>query len=198
MAGAAAVCPELRFVNAGLEGVDSYAFNPHKWLLTNFDCDCFCVADRAPLLGALSILPEFLRNAATDAGAVIDYRDWQVPLGRRFRALKLWFVLRYYGAEGLRHHIRRHVALARELADWVAADTRFELRADLLQPGLLPPPGRRRGQPAAARRAQRLRSGLPEPRPARRPPGPAAGPGRAGTERRHVEAAWALVRSLAP
>ena len=91
------------------------ATNPHKWLLTNFDCDTFWVADRAALLGALSILPEYLRNAATESGAVIDYRDWHVPLGRRFRALKLWAVIRWYGAEGLRAHIREHVALAQEL-----------------------------------------------------------------------------------
>ncbi|MEP7020217.1 MAG: pyridoxal-dependent decarboxylase, partial [Pseudonocardiales bacterium] len=103
--------------------------NPHKWLLTNFDCDAFWVADRAALIGALSILPEYLRNSATESGAVIDYRDWQVPLGRRFRALKLWAVIRWYGAEGLRAHIRGHVALAQEFASWVAADERFELVA---------------------------------------------------------------------
>jgi aromatic-L-amino-acid decarboxylase len=103
--------------------------NPHKWLLTNFDCDAFWVADRAALLGALSILPEYLRNAATESGAVIDYRDWHVPLGRRFRALKLWAVIRWYGAEGLRAHIRQHVQLAQEFASWVAADERFELVA---------------------------------------------------------------------
>ena len=106
MAGSAAVCPELRWVNDGLDRVDSYAFNPHKWLFTNFDCTCFWVADRAALLAALSILPEYLRNEASASGAVIDYRDWQVPLGRRFRALKLWFVIRHYGAEGLAHHVR--------------------------------------------------------------------------------------------
>jgi aromatic-L-amino-acid decarboxylase len=100
LSGAAAVCPELRWVVDGLDRADSYAFNPHKWLLTNFDCDCFWVADRAALVQALSVLPEYLRNAATESGAVIDYRDWQIPLGRRFRALKLWFVLRYYGPRG--------------------------------------------------------------------------------------------------
>jgi aromatic-L-amino-acid decarboxylase len=126
-AGVAAVAPELRWLNDGLEHADSYATNPHKWLLTNFDCDAFYVADRAPLIGALSILPEYLRNAATESGAVIDYRDWHVPLGRRFRALKLWAVIRWYGAEGLRAHIRKHVALAQEFASWVAADERFEL-----------------------------------------------------------------------
>src|SRR5581483_4132327 len=78
-------------------------------------------------IGAMSILPEYLRNAASESGAVIDYRDWQVPLGRRFRALKLWAVIRWYGAEGLQAHIRKHVALAQEFASWVAADDRFEL-----------------------------------------------------------------------
>ena len=129
MAGSAAVCPELRWVNDGLDRADSYAFNPHKWLFTNFDCTCFWVADRSALLAALSILPEYLRNEASESGAVIDYRDWQLPLGRRFRALKLWFVIRHYGAEGLAHHVRRHVALAEELVGWVRADERFVLAA---------------------------------------------------------------------
>ena len=113
MAGAAALCPEFRHLFEGLELADSYAFNPHKWMFTNFDCDCFYVADRAALIKTLSVLPEYLRNQATDSGAVIDYRDWQVPLGRRFRALKLWFVIRHYGLQGLQYHIRRHVELAR-------------------------------------------------------------------------------------
>ena len=128
-AGVAAVCPELRWLADGVDLADSYCTNPHKWLLTNFDCDAFWVTDRSALLGALSILPEYLRNAATESGAVIDYRDWHVPLGRRFRALKLWAVIRWYGAEGLREHIRTHVALAQEFAAWVAADERFELVA---------------------------------------------------------------------
>ena len=128
-AGAAAVCPELRWTHAGVELADSYAFDPHKWLLTGFDCDAFWVADRAELIKALSVLPEYLRNAATESGAVIDYRDWQVSLGRRFRALKLWLVLRWYGAEGLRAHIRTGVTLAAGLAGRIAADERFELAA---------------------------------------------------------------------
>lgn len=128
-AGVAAVAPELRFVNAGLERADSYATNPHKWLLTTFDCTAFYVADRQPLLGALSILPEYLRNKATESGAVIDYRDWQVPLGRRFRALKLWAVIRWYGAAGLARHIRTGVELAQRFAARVEADDRFELVA---------------------------------------------------------------------
>jgi aromatic-L-amino-acid decarboxylase len=128
-AGVAAVAPEFSWLNAGLENVDSYATNPHKWLLTNFDCDAFWVADRSHLIAAMSILPEYLRNTASESGAVIDYRDWHIPLGRRFRALKLWAVLRWYGADGLREHIRDHVALAQEFASWVAADPRFELVA---------------------------------------------------------------------
>lgn len=129
-AGAAAVCPELRWTHAGVgEFADSYAMNPHKALLVNFDCDAFWVADRATLVGALSVLPEFLRNAATDSGAVVDYRDWHPQLGRRFRALKLWAVLRWYGAEGLRAHVRRHVGLAGEFADLLSADPRFEVVA---------------------------------------------------------------------
>lgn len=127
MAGAAGVVPDLRWVNDGVELVDSWCFDPHKWLFTNFDCDCLFVADRSALIGALSILPEYLRNAASEAGHVVDYRDWQVPLGRRFRALKLWFVIRHYGAEGLRRHVARHVELARDLAARVEADARFEL-----------------------------------------------------------------------
>jgi aromatic-L-amino-acid decarboxylase len=131
MAGSAAVCPELRTMYGGnsLARVDSYVMDPHKWLFTTFDCSLLWVADRSALVGALSILPEYLRNEATESGAVIDYRDWHVPLGRRFRSLKLWFVLRWYGVEGLRHHVREHVRLAGELAARVDADPRLELAA---------------------------------------------------------------------
>lgn len=129
MAGTAAVCPEFRHLLDGLEGADSYCFNPHKWMFTNFDCNLLFVRERAALINALSILPEYLRNQATHSGSVIDYRDWQVPLGRRFRALKLWFVIRHYGVEGLRHHIREHVRLTQELATWIARDASFEIAA---------------------------------------------------------------------
>ncbi len=129
MSGTAALCPEFRYLHDGIEHADSYCFNPHKWMFTNFDCDCFYVADRAALIRTMSILPEFLKNKATESGAVIDYRDWQIPLGRRFRSLKLWFVLRHYGIEGLQFHIREHVRLAQEFAAWVRADDRFELVA---------------------------------------------------------------------
>jgi aromatic-L-amino-acid decarboxylase len=130
MSGTAALCPEFRHIHDGLELADSYCFNPHKWMFTNFDCDCFYVADRAALINALTILPEYLRNEATESGAVIDYRDWQVPLGRRFRALKLWFVLRHYGAEGLCFHIRQHIALAQEFASWVDMSDDFNLAVE--------------------------------------------------------------------
>lgn len=128
-AGSAAVCPEHRGFLDGVEQADSYCTNPHKWLLTNFDCDLFYVADRATLIDALSVTPEYLRNAASDSGAVIDYRDWQAPLGRRFRALKLWFVVRHYGRAGLQAHIRQHIAWARWFEDRVRSDPRFELAA---------------------------------------------------------------------
>ena len=129
MAGTAALCPEYHYLHEGLEHAMSYCFNPHKWMFTNFDCSCFWVADRAALIKALSILPEYLKNQATASGAVFDYRDWQIPLGRRFRALKLWFVLRYYGLEGLRFHIRRHIALCRQLVGWIEDDDDYELPA---------------------------------------------------------------------
>jgi aromatic-L-amino-acid decarboxylase len=132
LAGNATICPEFRWLHDGLELADSYCVNPHKWLLTNFDCDCFYVADRAALIRALTILPEYLRNKATESGAVIDYRDWQVPLGRRFRALKLWFVIRWYGLAGLQQHIRHHVALAQAFAGWVRDDPRFEVVAPVI------------------------------------------------------------------
>lgn len=129
MSGTAALCPELRWIQDGVELVDSYCFDPHKWMGATFDCSVLWVADRGPLLGALSVLPEYLRNAASQSGAVIDYRDWHVPLGRRFRALKLWLVLRWYGLEGLRAMVRGHVALARRFVSWVEADPDWELAA---------------------------------------------------------------------
>jgi aromatic-L-amino-acid decarboxylase len=129
LAGSAAVCPEFRWLHDGLESADSYCFNPHKWLLTNFDCDCFYVADRDALIDALTVTPEYLRNPASESGRVFDYRDWQVPLGRRFRALKLWCVLRSFGVRGLQEHIRRGVELTRAFASWVEADPRWEVVA---------------------------------------------------------------------
>jgi aromatic-L-amino-acid decarboxylase len=129
MSGTAMVCPEFRHLQNGVEFADSYNFNPHKWMGANFDCSCFWVADRKALIQTLSILPEYLRNQATESGAVIDYRDWHIQLGRRFRSLKLWFLIRHYGVEGLQHNVREHVRLAHQFADWVRKDDRFELAA---------------------------------------------------------------------
>lgn len=129
MAGIATLCPEFRWLNDGVDLADSYGTNPHKWMGITFDCNLFYTADRASLLGALSILPEYLRTAAAETGAVIDYRDWQVPLGRRFRALKLWFTLRTDGVAPAQAMIRDHVAWTQQLAAWVAADDRFEILA---------------------------------------------------------------------
>ena len=129
MSGIAALAPEFRWVNDGMDHADSYCTNPHKWMGVNFDCDLYWTADRTALLGALSILPEYLRSAAAETGAVIDYRDWQIPLGRRFRALKLWFAIRCDGVASFQEMIRRHVDLAQELAAWAADDERFEIVA---------------------------------------------------------------------
>ena len=129
MSGIAALAPEFRWVNDGLEFADSYCTNPHKWMGVNFDCNLYWTADRSALLGALSILPEYLRSEAAEAGAVIDYRDWQIPLGRRFRALKLWFAIRCDGVASFQTMIRNHIALTQELAGWIADDDRFEIVA---------------------------------------------------------------------
>jgi aromatic-L-amino-acid decarboxylase len=111
----------------GVELADSFVFNPHKWMFTNFDCDVFWVADRNELIHTFSILPEYLKNKATESGAVFDYRDWHVQLGRRFRALKLWFVIRHYGVEGLQYHIRKHVETAQKFTQWVKNSGDFEI-----------------------------------------------------------------------
>jgi aromatic-L-amino-acid/L-tryptophan decarboxylase len=128
-AGVAALCPEHRDLLDGVELADSFCTDAHKWLLTAFDASLLWVRDATALPAALSITPEYLRNTASESGAVVDYRDWQVSLGRRFRALKLWTVLHTHGLEGLRAHIRGHVALAAELAGRVAAEPGFALAA---------------------------------------------------------------------
>jgi aromatic-L-amino-acid decarboxylase len=198
MMGTAALCPELRHIQAGLEAADSYCFNPHKWMFTNFDCDCFYVADRGALIRALSVLPEYLRNRATESGAVIDYRDWQIPLGRRFRALKLWFVIRHYGVEGLRHHVRRHVELAAWFARSIEESERFELAAP---PSLNLVCFRHRGGDAANERLLERLNGSGrmylthtklDGRYTLR-----LCVGQAQTEERHVEEAWRLIREAA-
>lgn len=129
MSGIAALLPEHRWVNDGLESVDSYSTNPHKWMGINFDCNLFWTTDRASLTGALSILPPYLASEAAMSGAAIDYRDWGVPQGRRFRALKLWFALRSEGVGPVQSMIRSQVEWTQELAALVAADSRFEIVA---------------------------------------------------------------------
>ena len=198
MAGTAALCPEFRYLHDGLEWADSYCFNPHKWMFTNFDCDCFFVADRAALVRALSILPEYLRNRATESGAVIDYRDWQVPLGRRFRSLKLWFVLRSFGIKELQRRIRGHIAMAKEFASWVAADSRFELAAPA---GLSLVCFRHRdGEAANQQIMDRLNASGRILLTHTRLNGKLTlrfSVGQTNTERRHVEQAWRLIQETA-
>jgi aromatic-L-amino-acid decarboxylase len=198
MAGTAAVCPEFRWTHRGVESADSYAFNPHKWMFTNFDCTAFYVKDRKALINSLSVVPEYLRNQASDAGAVIDYRDWHVPLGRRFRALKLWFVIRHYGVEGLQFHIRQHIALAQEFASWVKADSRFELLAP--HPLNLVCFRLKSGDEASERLLKRLNASGEMFVSHTKLDGKYAirfCVGQARTERRHVEAAWTAMREAA-
>ena len=141
-AGVAALCPELRWVVDGVELVDSFCTDAHKWLFTAFDASFLWVRDGRALPTALAITPEYLRNAATESGQVVDYRDWQVPLGRRMRALKLWSVVHGVGLAGLRATIRRHVALAAGLAEQVRAARRLPAaRRAVAGPGV--PAGRR-------------------------------------------------------
>jgi aromatic-L-amino-acid decarboxylase len=129
LAGSAAILPEKRSLLDGIELADSFVFNPHKWLFTNFDCSAYFTRDADTLVRTLAILPEYLK---TDRDReVSNFRDWGIPLGRRFRALKLWFVLRSYGAEGLRARLREHIALAQEFGRWVTESPDFELLAPI-------------------------------------------------------------------
>ena len=172
MSGIAALAPEHRWVNEGLEHADSYCTNPHKWMGVNFDCDLYWTADRTALLGALSILPEYLRSAAAETGAAIDYRDWQVPLGRRFRALKLWLTIRLEGVAAIQAMIRRHVELTQRLAALVARRRPVrDRRAAPAEPALHPARRRRRRDRPAHRAGQRDRVGAVHPDRARRPLG---------------------------
>ena len=124
-AGSAMICPEFRDLMRGAELADSFVFNPHKWLFTNFDCSAHFVRDPKLLTDTLGIRPPFLRTLGQEG--FVDYNEWSVPLGRRFRALKLWFVIRSYGVERMREMIRAHVAWARELAERIAAEPGFEV-----------------------------------------------------------------------
>ena len=124
-AGSAMICPEFRHLMRGVDQADSFVFNPHKWLFTNFDCSAHFVKDPNALTDTLGIRPPFLRTLGKEG--FVDYSEWSLPLGRRFRALKLWFVIRSYGVEALQEMIRRHIAWAKELAALVDGDPAFEL-----------------------------------------------------------------------
>ncbi|KTF92833.1 hypothetical protein cypCar_00014713 [Cyprinus carpio] len=131
-AGSAFICPEFRPLLNGIEFADSFNFNPHKWLLVNFDCSAMWVKKRSDIIGAFKIEPLYLKHDHQESGLVTDYRHWQIPLGRRFRSLKMWFVFRMYGLKGLQAYIRKHVGLAKEFESLVKADQRFEISADVV------------------------------------------------------------------
>ena len=129
-AGAALICPEHQHYSAHLTFADSFDMNMHKWMLINFDASCMYVRNRSDLIQALSITASYLQNKHTDSGLVTDYRDWQIPFGRRFRSLKIWFVIRNYGLQGLREHIRRTTKLGEGFAEMVRAqEDLFEIVA---------------------------------------------------------------------
>ncbi|MFP4564859.1 MAG: pyridoxal phosphate-dependent decarboxylase family protein, partial [Spirochaetia bacterium] len=127
LAGSALVLPEMRWMIEGIEYADSFVFNPHKWLFTNFDCSAYFVRDSEALIRTFEIHPEYLKT--TDGTKVKNYRDWGIQLGRRFRALKLWFVIRTFGVDGIRNRIRTHIALARRVEEKIRTHPRFELLA---------------------------------------------------------------------
>jgi aromatic-L-amino-acid decarboxylase len=202
-AGTAAIVPELRPLFDGIEHADSFVFNPHKWMLVNFDCSAYFVRDRETLLRTFQITPEYLRTAQ-DA-EVVNYRDWGIQLGRRFRALKLWFVIRSYGVEGLREVLRRHVALAHELAGWIEETAGFELMAPVPF-GLVCFRYRPDGAADAALNDlnRRLLTRVNATRKVHLTHTALGGRyvirlviGQRQTERRHVEEAWSLIREAA-
>jgi len=130
MAGTALILPEFRWMIDGKEYVDSLLFNPHKWMFTNFDCTAFFIKDAGALIKTFEILPEYLKTRTR--GIVNDYRDWGIPLGRRFRALKLWSVIRSYGTEGLRKKIREHISFAARLKEMIMKEPDFEILAPVV------------------------------------------------------------------
>ena len=129
MAGSASICPEYQFIHDGIEYADSYCFNPHKFFLTNFDCSCLYVSDRQALINSLTINPEYLKTEVSNSDTVFDYRDWQIPLGRKFRSLKLWSVIKYYGIDGIQSHVRQHISSAKLLSELIIEEEKFEIMA---------------------------------------------------------------------
>jgi aromatic-L-amino-acid decarboxylase len=130
MAGTALILPEFQWMLDGKEYICSFVFNPHKWMFTNFDCSAYFVKDAGALIKTFEVLPEYLNTRTR--GKVNDYRDWGVPLGRRFRALKLWFVIRAYGIDGLREKIRNHISIAARLSEMISKETDFEILAPVI------------------------------------------------------------------
>jgi len=130
MAGTALILPEFKWMIDGKEYIDSFLFNPHKWMFTNFDCTAFFIRDASQLIRTFEILPEYLKTRTR--GLVNDYRDWGIPLGRRFRALKLWSVIRSYGTDELRNKIRNHIQYAAELKDMIIQENDFEILAPVV------------------------------------------------------------------
>ena len=130
MAGTALILPEFQWMLTGKEYIDSFLFNPHKWMFTNFDCTAFFVRDAAQLIKTFEILPEYLKTRTR--GSVNDYRDWGIPLGRRFRALKLWSVIRSYGTTELQNKIRQHIRFASELERMIRQEDDFEILAPVV------------------------------------------------------------------
>ncbi|KAJ3693673.1 hypothetical protein LUZ60_009153 [Juncus effusus] len=128
-AGSACVCPEFRHYLNGVERVNSLSLSPHKWLLTGLDCTCLWVRSRSEVTSSLEMKPEYLRNGPSESGEVTDLKDFQLGVGRRFRALRLWMVLRVYGAANLQEHIRSDVAMAKDFEGLVRSDRRFEVMA---------------------------------------------------------------------
>jgi aromatic-L-amino-acid decarboxylase len=188
----------------GVELADSMVTNPHKWLLTNFDCSAYFVRDVDALLNTFSVTPEFLRTRHDDDSAAVNFRDWGIPLGRRFRALKLWFVLRRYGAEPLRRMIREHIALGRDLATQVEAEPGFQLLAPAPL-GLVclrhVPPALANDEPALAAHNAALLAGVNAGGSVHLTHTMLAGKyairvaiGSFRTERRHVAEVWQLIR----
>lgn len=127
MGGTALILPEFRWMIDGSEYFDSFVFNPHKWMFTNFDCTAYFVRDASALIRTFELLPDYLKTRTR--GLVNDYRDWGVPLGRRFRALKLWSVIRTYGVKGLQEKVRLHISLAAGLEKWIREEPDFEITA---------------------------------------------------------------------
>ena len=126
-AGSALILPEYNWMIKGIEKVDSFVFNPHKWLFTNFDCSVYFVKSKEKLVQTFQLVPEYLKTR-TD-GEVNDYSDWGVPLGRRFRALKLWFVIRSFGVEKMREILRSHISYANFFAAEIEKTGNFEVLA---------------------------------------------------------------------